>query len=197
MKRLIKKSYNIHEIVNRLYREIPIVPIGNILQDIYQDIQSGLFDDCGNPEINWLQWKEKAIQILQDRNIINVMDVRNFISTANDDKLYSWEEVYEIIANAGGRIYSLPYGSYAGNFKLETITMDKIPRTNYLTIEDCQRDDLDEDESVILRLVDAYNGGSNIPPIILNNDYTIIDGSHRLGMYEYLGIYNIQAFVLQ
>lgn len=81
-KRLKKKSskYNVHEIVNKLYKDIPLVPIGDLLHDISQDIQLGLFDDCGDPNTNWENWKQRAMELLKERNIINVMDDRKFIS---------------------------------------------------------------------------------------------------------------------
>lgn len=111
---------------------------------------------------------------------------------------YTWNEICNIINNAGGTIYSSPFGSYDNDtFKIETIEIDKIPRSNYLTIDDCKELDLDEDENVIMNLVYAYEDGDDIPPIILDNDYHIIDGSHRLGMYDYLNIKYIKSFILQ
>ena len=216
MKRLIANfQYNVHDIVNQLYRTVPLVPTGNLLQDIAQDIQNGLYNDCGDPNENWNNWRERCTEILSERNIINIMQPRQFINAEpiiskdckyiREAKLkkisneeYTWEEVCNIINNAGGSIYSSPFGNYSDcKFKLKTILINDISKDCYLSIEDCKKYDLDEDENVIMKLVDAYNNGASIPPIILDNNLKIIDGSHRLGMYDFLGINKIQAFILQ
>lgn len=79
-KKVAKSQYNVHEITNKLYRTIPLVPVGNLMQDIAQDIQAGLYNDCGDPNIDWDSWKNRCIEILSERGTINVMDSRNFIS---------------------------------------------------------------------------------------------------------------------
>lgn len=78
MKRL---SYNVREIVNKLYNTIPLVPSNNIMQNIMQDIQYGLYDDCGDPEKNWDAWKERCIKLLQERNILSNQDKKTIINT--------------------------------------------------------------------------------------------------------------------
>ena len=72
---------------------------------------------------------------------------------------------------------------------------NSIDKDSYLTVEECDEYDLDEDKSVIERLLDKYDSGEDFPPIILDSDYKIIDGSHRMGLYEYLGLNTIKAFV--
>lgn len=215
MKRLSRCKYNVHDIVNKLYRTIPLVPVGTLMQDIAQDIQMGLYNDCGDPNTNWQAWMDKTKKMLSERNVIDVMDNRNHIYALPIDKpdckyireakikklsdnLYTWQEVCDITNNAGGRIYSSPFGNYDNyKFKLEQVPFNKISPDYYLTIKDCDELNLDEDKSVIERLLNTYDSGQDLPPIILDNNYKIIDGSHRMGVYEYLGLANIKAFVIQ
>ena len=206
MKRLIQCSYNIQQIVNKLYRTLPLVPIGSLTQDIAQDIQMGLYNDCGDPNEHWNLWMERAKQILHDRNIIDVMDREQInampyvdnsygkISTAN--KLYTWQEICDITNNAGGKIYSSPYGQYDDyEFELKEIDTNLINKDSYLTLEECREYDLDEDESIIENLINLYDSGENFPPIILDSNYKIIDGSHRMGVYDWMGLSKIKAYV--
>lgn len=86
MKRLSQCKYNVHDIVNKLYRTIPLVPVGNLMLDIAQDIQSGLYNDCGDPNTNWQAWMDRAKQILSERNVINIMDNRDYINALPIDK---------------------------------------------------------------------------------------------------------------
>lgn len=171
------------------------------MQDIAQDIQSGLYNNCGDPDTNWDSWKKRCSEILNERGIINVMDCRNFINARlikKSNELYTWQQVCEITNNAGGNIYSSPFGDYDNDkFKLEQININKISKKYYLTINECKEYNMDEDESVITKLSEAFDNGENIPPIILDNNYNVIDGSHRLGMYDYLGINYVKAFILQ
>jgi len=62
---------NIRSIVNKLYYSIPIVPTGELIQDLMQDIQNGRFKDCGDPNKNFDLWKNKAIELLKQRGIID------------------------------------------------------------------------------------------------------------------------------
>jgi hypothetical protein len=87
MKRLKKcAGYNLHDIVNKSYRTIPLVPTGSLTQDIAQDIQAGLYNDCGDPNTNWDAWMDRAKLILSERNVIDVMDNRTYINALPIDK---------------------------------------------------------------------------------------------------------------
>ena len=207
MKRLIQCGYNVQQIVNKLYRTLPLVPIGTLTQDIAQDIQMGLYKDCGDPNEHWDLWMERAKEILRDRNIIDVMEREQInampymdnsygkISTANN-KLYTWQEVCDITNNAGGKIYSSPYGDYNNyQFELKLVDTNLIDKDSYLTLDECREYDLDEDESVIENLIELYDSGENFPPIILDSNYKIIDGSHRMGVYDWIGLGKIKAYV--
>ena len=58
------------EIATKLYQTIPLVTTGCIIQDIIQDVQSGLYKDCGDPNKNWNKYKEKCKELLKQRNIV-------------------------------------------------------------------------------------------------------------------------------
>lgn len=68
MKRL---AYNIKKIVNKLYSTIPLVPSNCLIQNIIQDIQYGLYDECGDPNENWDLWKKRCVYLLNQRNILS------------------------------------------------------------------------------------------------------------------------------
>ena len=101
-------------------------------------------------------------------------------------KEYSWKEIVDITKSAGGRMYVAPYGDYQNDtFRLVKVSFREMKKKRFFTLKKCQKLDLDEDEAVIRRLIKLYKEGANIPPVILNQDLTTIDGSHRLSaMYE-------------
>jgi hypothetical protein len=109
---------------------------------------------------------------------------------------YSWDDVVSITNESVGRIYSSPFGDYSDSkFSKEEVWLDHIARDHYLTLDECLKLKLDEDEYVIRRLISAYSNGDNLPPVILTSDLKVIDGSHRLGALESLRIYHLTAFV--
>lgn len=59
------------EIATKLYQTIPLVPSGCLIQDIIQDVQYGLYDDCGDPNTNWDKYKERCKELLKQRNIVS------------------------------------------------------------------------------------------------------------------------------
>ena len=178
----------VHEIVNKLYKTIPLVPIGNLLQDLTQDVQYGLFKDCGDPNTNWDKWEERAIELLKQRNIISRL-------AKVAEKIYTCNEVRDIINSTGGKIYSAPYGNYDNKFELKEVNISDINKDTYLTLSECEEYDLDEDYEIIEYLENTYMEGKNLPPVILDSNMKIIDGSHRVGAYENLGKKNIKAFI--
>ena len=58
------------EIATKLYSDIPLVPTGCLIQSIIQDIQAGLYNNCGDPNKNWEKWKQKCKQLLNQRGIL-------------------------------------------------------------------------------------------------------------------------------
>ncbi len=207
MKRLIQCGYNVKQIVNKLYRTIPLVPTGTLMQDITQDIQYGLYKDCGDPNENWDLWMKRCKELLKDRNVIDIMDNREYINAmpyvdnsygriSQAEKKYTWQEVCKITNDAGGNIYCSPYGDYDDyEFELQSVSFKDIDKDTYLTIDECKEYNLDEDRSVIENLVSKYDSGVDFPPIILDSNYKIIDGGHRMGAYEWLGLGYINAFI--
>ena len=51
------------------------------------------------------------------------------------------------------------------------------------------------DESLIEEYIEEYQKNGTYPPIILDGDYRIIDGTHRVNALNDLGIKNVIAFV--
>lgn len=113
-------------------------------------------------------------------------------------KEYSWEEIVDITKSAGGRMYAAPYGDYQNDtFRMVKVSFSEVKKKHFFTLKKCKKLDLDEDEAVIRRLMNLYKEGAKIPPVILNQDLTTIDGSHRLSaMYE-LKYEDFYAFVRQ
>lgn len=108
---------------------------------------------------------------------------------------YSWGEVKDI-QETGHRAYCGPFGDYEDSlFKLIELDIEHINKKNYLTVGQCNRMGLDEDLSVIMRLSRLIADGVELPPIILDRDYNIIDGSHRVPAYLDNGIKRIDAFI--
>ena len=113
MKRL---AYNVHELVTKLYSTIPLVPSNNTMQNIMQDIQYGLYNDCGDPNHNWDNWKERCIKLLRERNILSNKDtqttmkikrLKNKIAT----NIYLKDIIFEDNLNWNG--YNTDYGNRA------------------------------------------------------------------------------------
>lgn len=204
-------AYNVKEIVNKLYSTIPLVPSNNLIQNIFQDIQYGLYDDCGDPNKNWDKWKDRCIELLKQRNILgqyrkikchnsNNKIIKKYtisrLKKIHSNKEYTWNEIVEITNNSGGRTYSSPFGDYSNFIFIEEI-VDINNISGYIPYDECQELDLDEDMSVIEYLADRYDSGEILPPVILDDQYKVIDGSHRVSMYDYLNITKIKAFVLK
>lgn len=112
------------------------------------------------------------------------------------NKEYTWDEIVEITNNAGGRTYSSPFGNYSDFIFIEEF-VDISNIRGYIPYDECQELDLDEDMAIVEYLVDKYYDGEILPPVILDEQYKVIDGSHRVSMYDYLNIQKIKAFVLQ
>jgi len=51
------------------------------------------------------------------------------------------------------------------------------------------------DDSLIEEYIEEYQKNGTYPPIILDGDYRIIDGTHRVNALNDLGIKNVIAFV--
>ena len=70
---MIKKSKytgNAYSIAEDLCSKIPLVPTRELVQDISQDIQAGLYDELGEYEANSYEWLENCRNLLKMRNAI-------------------------------------------------------------------------------------------------------------------------------
>lgn len=72
------------EIATKLYQTIPLVPTGCIVQDIIQDVQLGLYKDCGDPNKNWNKYKERCKELLKQRNVVGTRLVKKAYFDAGD-----------------------------------------------------------------------------------------------------------------
>lgn len=162
-----------------------------------------------NELISKIQGQYPGFEIYIDNDNIGAHDIDKYEQVANkksiaisrlkkkySNKQYTWDEVVEITNNGGGRTYSSPFGDYSDLMFVEEI-VDVSNITGYIPYDECQELDLDEDMAVVEYLADRYDDGEILPPVILDNQYKIIDGSHRVSMYDYLNIQKIKAFVLQ
>ncbi|QST02478.1 hypothetical protein IMZ31_23805 (plasmid) [Pontibacillus sp. ALD_SL1] len=112
--------------------------------------------------------------------------------------MYTWDRIVAETKNAGGRIYSLPHGNYENKtFLLKSVRLEDLGGKGFFTLRECEELDLDEDYYVIKRLMRAYQNGANIPPVILDSNYDVIDGSHRLGAMFELGTTFFGAYVMR
>lgn len=112
--------------------------------------------------------------------------------------VYTWDEIIKIHQDANVRAYSLPYGDYKNcTFELKTILLNQIPKKFYGKKKEYQKYGDDESVYLIDKLIKSYKNNENIPPVILDENYNVIDGSHRLSAQYELKISEIKAFVLK
>lgn len=111
----------------------------------------------------------------------------------NAEKIYTWNEVKEIQDSAEGKKYCLPFGDY-GDFELKTVNINDY-RDYFMTYNEMEDLDLDEDISILRNLYNVLDCGGEFPPIVIDKNGQLIDGSHRLSaLYEY-GSITTKAFV--
>lgn len=110
-----------------------------------------------------------------------------------NDKIYTWQEVCDEQSNGTGKASSLPFGSY-GEFKLEEIKISSLS-DYFMTFDEMFDMDLDEDINIVRKIASSIEKGDYIPPIVVDKNGKLIDGSHRLSAYYELGYYNIDAYI--
>lgn len=67
---MIKKASNAYSMAEKLALKVPLVPMRELVQDIAQDIQNGLYKNCGDYDTNFEKWLDKCREILRERNVI-------------------------------------------------------------------------------------------------------------------------------
>jgi hypothetical protein len=100
-------------------------------------------------------------------------DIYQYIQVIHDD----YESAF-IDGDLGSRIEEFE------KYKLKLIPINKI--------------DIDEfsiDTSKMREYMIEYKKSDNYPPIVLNDEYGIIDGTHRVNALERLGIKEVKAWV--
>lgn len=112
-------------------------------------------------------------------------------------KLYTWDEVVRITLRAG-QTYNAPKGNYKDkNFCIKNVGVNSINKTSYLTLDQYKKLGLSIDVHIVEKLMKLYTrNAKKIPPIILDKNYNIIDGAHRMGAVIELQWEKIKAFVM-
>lgn len=64
-----------------------------------------------------------------------------------------------------------------------------------VSLDDIDIDEFFVDESAVEDFMDHYASGSPFPPIVLADDYRIIDGTHRANAADRLGHKTIKAYI--
>lgn len=67
---MIKKANNAYSMAQKLALKVPLVPMRELVQDIAQDIQNGLYKECGDFNTDFENWLDKCREILRQRNVI-------------------------------------------------------------------------------------------------------------------------------
>lgn len=110
-------------------------------------------------------------------------------------RVYSWEEVVSKTISTGNKC-NAPNEKYKNcQFIKKEVPTSKIKKTYYLTLAQCKKLNFVEEICTIRNLIHDYQSDS-VPPIILNEDYSIIDGARRMGAIMELGREKVEAFVL-
>lgn len=100
-------------------------------------------------------------------------DVYQYVQSIHDDYESSFVD-----GDLGNRIEEFE------QYELQIVTIDKI--------------DIDEfslDTSKMREYIEEYKKSNDYPPIVLNNEYGIIDGTHRVNALERLGLKEVKAWV--
>ena len=104
--------------------------------------------------------------------------------------IYDEHEVYSYTQ----RIHHTSDDFYSGDLG------ERIERYKKYRVEEVNISDIDIDEFTIYdeyvdEYVDMVVKHKSYPPVVLNSDYSIIDGTHRLNALEVLGYKKVIAFV--
>jgi len=64
-----------------------------------------------------------------------------------------------------------------------------------INIDDIDIEEWEIDEDIVNDYVEEYETNKNYPPIIIGDDYSIIDGTHRANALDKLGIKRVKAWL--
>jgi len=79
-------------------------------------------------------------------------------------------------------------------FELINISISDINAPNNLSYEFYYDNDLDEDLSIVHKLVNLLQKGVQLTPIVVDENFKIMDGLHRYVAYDYLNMSTISVF---
>jgi hypothetical protein len=91
----------------------------------------------------------------------------------------------------GNPAYDLLFSDEDAEFELEEINIDKLRKINGFedgdqTLTDFIELGLDEDESITQELFNKIVDGVELSPIVVDENYKLLDGRHRLAAYSEL-----------
>jgi len=90
------------------------------------------------------------------------------------------------------------FGGNKNDFQLKEVDLKDITingKKSRVSLSFYDRHDLDEDVSIVNKLLRMYRNGDNVHPIVLTKDLDIMDGVHRYVALKELKKKNIKAFV--
>jgi hypothetical protein len=98
-------------------------------------------------------------------------------------------DVYELVQNIHPRKDDLEEGDLTDRiYQYDVYEERQIP----IEIIDVE---WDINDNYVNKLIQKINNGKQIEPIVLDDDYGIIDGAHRVAAYKKIGIRLISALV--
>jgi hypothetical protein len=112
----------------------------------------------------------------QNSNIGDILyeeDVYQYVQSIHDDYESSFVD-----GDLGDRIEEFE------QYELQLVPIDKI-----------NIDEFSLDTSKMREYIEEYKKSNDYPPIVLNDEYVIIDGTHRVNALERLGLKEVKAWV--
>ena len=112
----------------------------------------------------------------QNSNIGDILyeeDVYQYVQSIHDDYESSFVD-----GDLGDRIEEFE------QYELQLVPIDKI-----------NIDEFSIDTSKMREYIEEYKKSNDYPPIVLNDEYVIIDGTHRVNALERLGLKEVKAWV--
>jgi hypothetical protein len=108
-------------------------------------------------------------------------------------KIYTLEEVQKIQSKKGFFSSDIIFDSHPSDkFELMNVPINFVK--NPSSYQDYQKHNMDEDISIVDKLMRLYLNGENVTPIVIDENGKIMDGIHRYVAQKELGAMDIQVF---
>lgn len=107
-----------------------------------------------------------------------------------EEDLYTFQGVQKLQKGSSDVIFG---GSAKDRFKKITIPLKKI-KNKHAPLAWWKKRGLDEDVAIITRLMQAIKNKADIPPIVIDENFKIMDGLHRFYAHKELDLNSIQVF---